>query len=125
MVNKALILLVEGSSFAIGAVLLQEGRPTSFSSTALHENQQSYSQIEKEALAMKHGCQKFHQYIYGIDVIIETDHRPLESIFKKLIDRNFLRLRKIFLEIQQYVPKICYKRGTEMYIADHMRRDYY
>ena len=121
--NKSLILSVDASSFAIGAVLLQEGRPIAFSSTALNENQQSYPQIEKEALAMKHGCQKFHQYIYGTDVIIETDHKPLESIFKKPIDRIPPRLRKIFLEIQQYAPKVCYKRGTEMHIADLLSRD--
>ena len=38
---------------------------------------------EKEALAMKHGCQKFYQHIYGTDMIIEMNHRLLESILKK------------------------------------------
>ena len=58
-------------------------RLIAFSSTALSENQKSYPQIEKKALAIKHGCQKFQKYIYATDVVIETDHRPLESFLKK------------------------------------------
>lgn len=34
-------------------------------------------------LAMAHGLEKFHYYLYGRRIIVETDHKLLEAIFKK------------------------------------------
>ena len=42
-----------------------------------------YANIERELLAIVWGAQKFHTYAYGRSVIVETDHKPLESIFRK------------------------------------------
>ena len=39
-----------------------------------------YAQIEKEALATAWGCDKFSDYIIGLRVIIETDHKPLVTL---------------------------------------------
>ncbi|UYV80706.1 K02A2.6-like, partial [Cordylochernes scorpioides] len=121
--NKDVVLSVDASQHAIGAVLLQEDRPIAYASSALNDAQRHYPQIEKEALAIKFGCKKFHTYIYGKSLLIETDHRPLESIYKKPMDKMPPRLQKIFMEINQYGPNIKYKSGKELLIADLLSRD--
>ncbi|UYV81553.1 K02A2.6-like, partial [Cordylochernes scorpioides] len=64
--NKDVVLSVDASQHAIGAVLLQEDRAIAYASSALNDAQRHYPQIEKEALAIKFGCKKFHTYIYGM-----------------------------------------------------------
>lgn len=46
--SKPLVVLVDASPMGIGAVLLQDGQPVTFSSTSLTETQKRYCQIEKE-----------------------------------------------------------------------------
>ena len=42
-----------------------------------------YAQTEKELLAVVFAFTKFHQHVYSKDVIMESDHKPLEAILKK------------------------------------------
>ena len=122
-VNKPVVVSVDASSHAIGAVLLQEGRPIAYSTKALTPTQKRYQQIEKEALAIRHGCKKFHDYIYGKSVVIETDHKPLESIFKKPLQSAPPRLQRLLFDVLQYSPKIVYKQGKDIPIPDALNRD--
>lgn len=78
-VRQSVVLSVDASSFALGAVLLQAGRPVEYASRTL-DAQARYLQVEKEMLAIVFSCEKFRQYIYDkSDLMIETDHKPLES----------------------------------------------
>ena len=47
----------------------------------MNATQQNYAQIEKELLAVLFACKRFHQYIYGKKMVVESDHKPLEAIF--------------------------------------------
>lgn len=76
------------------------------------------AQIEKELLAIVYGHKKFHQYVYGKEVEVESDHKPLESIFKKSLHQAPLRLQHMLLTLQRYNLKVTYKPGKEMHIAD-------
>ena len=69
------------------ATLLQKGRPVAFSSRALTPTEQRYAQIEKEMLAIVHACTKEN-------IKVESDHTPLESIFKKDILKSPKRLQE-------------------------------
>ena len=40
-----------------------------------------YAQIEKEMLSIVFAVERFEQCVYGRPVKVETDHKPLESIF--------------------------------------------
>ena len=42
----------------------------------------NYSHLEKEALGIVIAVQKFHNYIYGRQFIIESDHYPLSYILQ-------------------------------------------
>lgn len=122
-VNKQSVLSVDCSSHAMGAVLLQDGHPIAYASKSLTSAQRNYPQIEKEAFAIRFGCQKFHSYIFGKPVVVHTDHKPLESIFKKPLDKAPPRLKRIILDVQPYAPEIVYVRGENVPIADALSRD--
>lgn len=107
----------------MGAVLLQHDRPVAYATQALTVVQQNYPQIEKEAYAIHFGCKRFHEYVYGKEIIVETDHKPLEAISKKNLLAVPTRLQKILFEVMPYSPKIVYKEGTTIPIPDALSRD--
>lgn len=123
-VNKEVVLSVDSSSTGLGAVLLQNSFPIAYASKALTDNQKSWAQIEKELLAIVYGCRKFHQYIYGRHVVVESDHKPLESIFKKSMSETPLRLQRLRLNLQEYDIEIRFKPGKDLLIADALSRCY-
>lgn len=83
-INEEVTIQCDASERGLGATLLQNGQPLAFASRTLSEVEQRYAQIEKECLAIVFGCQKFSQYITRREkVTIESDHKPLQSIFKK------------------------------------------
>lgn len=115
--TKPVTLSVDASQMGVGAVLIQDGRPVAFSSRSLTEAQQRYAQIEKETLAIVHGCIKFHDYIFGQEsVTVETDHRPLVPIFSKPLYQCPLRLQRMRLTLQRYPIKLTYKPGKELFL---------
>ena len=93
--TKPIVLTVDSSSKGLGAAITQEGKPVAYAPCALTETQQRYSQIEKETLGILFGCRKFNQYIYGHNVNVESDHKPLKSIYKKGIHEMPVRLQNL------------------------------
>ncbi|CAC5401780.1 unnamed protein product [Mytilus coruscus] len=122
--NKLLTLSVDASSKGLGAVLIQNQKPVAYASRALTQTQQQYPQIEKETLAIVYGCNKFHEYVYGRRVQIETDHKPLQSIFLKPLHQTLPRLQRLLIALEKYDLKVDYKPGKEMYLADHLSRSF-
>lgn len=122
-VNKDVTLQADASSYALGAAIMQEDQPVAYASRSLTKAELNYPQIEKEALAIKFACKKYHEYVYGKKVTVETDHKPLESIFKKPISNAPPRLQRILLDIAPYSPNVIYKKGETMYLADTLSRD--
>ncbi|XP_036345642.1 uncharacterized protein LOC118754876, partial [Rhagoletis pomonella] len=123
-VQKPVVLSIDASKNGLGAVLLQNSLPVAYASKALTQTEQRYAQIEKEALAIAFGCIKFDQQIYGKDILVETDHKPLEAIFKKCINDCPARLQSIRLRLQRYNITVKYKPGKELFLADALSRAY-
>ena len=90
--SKPLTLFVDASSKGLGAVF-QDEKPLAYASRALTPAQQHYAQIEKEALAIVYGAQKFHQFIYGRPTVVESDHKPLQYILNRPLHQAPLRLQ--------------------------------
>lgn len=92
----------DSSQKAMGAVLLHGSHPIAYASATLTPSQCNYAQIEKELLSTVFGCIKFHQYIYGHKITVETDHKPLVNIFLKPLYKIPQRLQRMMLKIQPY-----------------------
>ena len=77
----------------------------------------------RECLAIVFSCEKFSQYLAGRErITIESDHRPLQSIFLKSILSASCRLQRMMLRLQRFNLVVKYKPGAQMYVADHLSR---
>ena len=81
-----------------------------------------YAQIEKETLAIVHCCKKFHPYVFGKEVLVESDHKPLQSIFTKPILAAPMRLQTMMLRLQPYDVKVRYVPGKDIPMGDALSR---
>ncbi|XP_055708814.1 uncharacterized protein K02A2.6-like [Phlebotomus papatasi] len=122
-VKKPIVMSVDSSSNAFGAVLMQGGKPIAYATKSLTSSEKNWPQIEKEAGAIRFACQKFHDYIWGQSVCVESDHKPLETIFSKSLTKAPPRLRKILHEVKAYDITVKYVKGTLIPIADALSRD--
>ena len=78
--------------------------------------------IEKELLAIVYGCTKFHRYVYGTKVKVQTYHKPLEALFKKPLFQAPQRLQRMMLRLQRYDLQMEYKPIKNLLIADILSR---
>ncbi|PFX12169.1 Retrovirus-related Pol polyprotein from transposon 17.6 [Stylophora pistillata] len=76
-------LQCDASMHGLGACLMQDGHPVAYASRSLTPTEVQYAQIKKELLAIVFGMEKFETYLNGRKVLVESDHKPLEEIFKK------------------------------------------
>ena len=117
-------LQVDASKYGLGATLLQEGRPVSYASKTLTQTEIGYAQIEKEMLGILFGAKRFHEYIYGRRVTVESDAKPLSSIAKKPLSSAPLRLQRILLQLQRYDLDIKHVSGRDIPLADTLSRKF-
>ena len=55
--------------------------PVAFTSRTLAPAEKNYSQLDKEGLAIIFGVEKFHNFLFGRQFTIVTDHKPLKHLF--------------------------------------------
>ena len=72
--------------------------PVMFASRALTGNEKNYQNLEWECLATIWGMEKFHYFLYGKEFTLETDQKPLVSIYKKHMVEISPRIQRIVWE---------------------------
>ena len=116
-------LQVDASGVGVGGALLQNDQPVAFYSNTLTETEQRYAVIEKECLAICLAFEKWDSLLYGkSDITVQTDHQPLESIFKKPLNKAPRRLQAMRMRLQRWSFEVKYKKGAQQVIADTLSR---
>ena len=123
-VSKPFILQTDASCNSIGAILLQEDEltkhPVAFASKKLLPREQNYSTIEREALAIMWGVQKFQNYLYGQHFYLETDHHPLQYLDRAKFQNS--RLMRWALILRPYRFTVRAIKGVQNVGADFLSR---
>jgi len=80
----------DGSDFAIGGVIVQDGRPVAFESKKLSETERRWPTHEKEMWAVIHCLKTWGHYIGSKNVVVWTDNVTLKyfSIQPKLSSKQ-------------------------------------
>ncbi|PFX30098.1 Retrovirus-related Pol polyprotein [Stylophora pistillata] len=122
-IEEEVTIQTDASIKGLGAVLLQNGQPVAFAFRTLSPIEQSYTTIEKECLGIVFACERFNQHQARREQIsVETDHKPLESIFKKSLLSAPCHLQRMLLRLQRFNLTVKYKPGSQMLLADHLSR---
>ncbi len=123
-------LAADASAYGVGAVISHAypdslERPITYASRTLTSSEKNYAQIEKEALSLVYGVKKFHQFLYGRQFTLFTDHKPLTVILgpkKGVLPLAVARLQCWALLLSAYDFQIAYKPTKAHANADGLYR---
>ena len=126
--RKSTIIAADASNHAIGAVLLQiqeDGtrKPVCYISRSLNDAEKNYAVIEKEALATTWACERFNDYVFGLDFTVETDHKPLVPLLNTTeLHKMPPRILRFRLRLTRYNLKVIHVQGKNQITADALSR---
>lgn len=113
--REQLILATDACDHGLSAILshkYKDGseRPIAFASKEIPETELKRAIIDKEAIAIVFGFKKFYQYVFGREIILRTDNKPLELI---------LGPRKGILQLQ----RCAYFLSGFRYTVEHVKSE--
>ena len=126
--NKKTMITTDACTQGIGAVLSQidsEGnrRMIGAASRSLTSAEKNYAVIEKEALGVVWGLEKFNYYICGAPIVVETDHKPLITLLgRKEVEKISIRIQRFRIRLMRYSVEMVYIPGKLNIGADALSR---
>ena len=109
-VNAETILQMDASKKGLGACIIQKMKVVCYASRALTKTEQNYQNLEREALGTIWGMEKFHFFLYGNEFTLETDQKPLVSIYKKYMIDISPRVQRLIVRSFPYHSKLSTRR---------------
>ncbi|CAB3260205.1 unnamed protein product [Arctia plantaginis] len=100
----------------------KDGHPVAYASRTLTNCEKKYAQIEKETLAILFGVKRFEKHVFGKTIHIQSDHKPLEIIFKKSLCDAPKRIQRMLLQLVGFDIVVNFIKGVNVNIADAMSR---
>ena len=98
-------------------------KPVAYASRALTPTEQRYATIEKEGLGITWACERFRDFLIGKQFHIETDHKPLVSLFgRKDISELSSRIQRFRMRLMDFTYTISHVEGRKMVISDALSR---
>ena len=125
--NLETFLYCDASPFGVSSILLQRTpksnnlKVISYSSRALTEVEQRYSQIERECLSIVHACERNRLYLLGSKFQIYNDHKALINLLNNPNATIHLRIERMSLRLQGYNFQMKHVKGEEN-ISDYSSR---
>ena len=102
--------------------ILQDDNPVYYASRTLTSAEKNYQNLERECIVAVWGMEKFHYFLYGKHFTLQTDQKPLVSIFQKHMIDVSPRIQRIPIRAWQYQFKPQYISGKMNVIADALLR---
>ena len=124
--DRPFICHTNASNLGLGAVLSQrepQGRERviAYASRALNQAERNYSTTEKECLAAVWAvCKQFRTYLHGREFELVTDHQALKWLLNHT--ESYGRTARWVLQLQEFSPKIVYRKGKTHANADALSR---
>ena len=85
--------------------------------------EQRYAQVEKEALAVTWACEKFADYVIGMRISLNTDHKPLVPLLGSMnLDQLPPRIQRFRMRLMRFSFNIVYIPGKDLTTADALSR---
>ena len=78
--QKPFEIETDASDYAMGAVLMQHGKPICYQSETFNSAVVNYPTYDKELYALVQSVKKWKHYLLGKETVIHTDHQPLQYL---------------------------------------------
>ena len=116
-------LQTDSTKKGLGAVFIQNGTPIYFTSRAISTTETNYQNLKQETLATIWGMEKFHYFLYGNEFTLETDQKPLVSIYHKHLINVSPRIKRLITQALPYNFHIIYILGKQISMANALLRN--
>lgn len=81
--SKGYVIYCDTSRVGLGSILMQHSRVVAYASRQLRKHEQNYPTHDLELAAVIFAMKIGYHYLYGVHVVIFTDHKSMKYLFKQ------------------------------------------